>query len=253
MPHQQRAIHGAVMVLLPCLAALPALAHGSFDNSIHATLRADVLEISVVLGADAANQVLQHAAPDMPTTLGGAGQKQLPVAFAAHFIEVKSGTAILVANQFCTVGDGIEYMFTATFPALAPATLTFRAPYFDIVEQMKLGTLVLGDDAGKQIGSGLLTRGSATVELTLPTSATTEAAAPANSTNQPLDFSTPAQIQPSTAATATPTNAQRPPTGRFLLLGVEHNPTGYDHLLLLCALLVVVVLSSVWLRQRRLS
>jgi hydrogenase/urease accessory protein HupE len=225
----------AALIHLLLLAPAISEAHGPFDNSIHATLRADVLEVSVSLGGEASKEILNRASPKNLAALGGMGLKTLPNELAAHFIEIKSGTVMLVADNFTVVGDGLEYSFTATYPKPASSTLVFRAPYFDVLEQMKLGTLVLTDDARKQIGSGLLTKGSSTVELNLP-----QPAAPAVVATEPspAPSTTIATLPPAPGGNVITLAPQRPSFARFLHLGIEHILTGYDHLLFLCALLV---------------
>ena len=217
------------------LAPTDSQAHGPFDNSIRATLHSDSLKASVVLGGEAAAEILKRASPEKPIAPGGTGLKTLPTELVLHFIEVKSSATALVASKFTVVGDGLEYTFTATFPAPPYAIATFRAPYFDTLEQMKLGTLVLADEAGRQTGSGLLSKGSSTVELNLPQPATsavvTTDSLPETPTTVTMATTTP-------DSNITPPSPQRPSFARFLHLGIEHILTGYDHLLFLCALLV---------------
>jgi hydrogenase/urease accessory protein HupE len=223
---------GALLVFF-LIASTPSHAHGSFDNSVHAILQSDSLEVSVQLGGEAAGEILKRVSPRNPVSLGGMGLKILPAELAAHFIEVKSGAETLVAKRFTVVGDGLEYTFTATYPSPLGNAATFRAPYFDVLDQMKLGTLVLADEAGKQIGSGLFSKGSTSVELTLPQAAVLAVVATESSPPSTTLATTPT----ASAAIATP-SPQRPSFGRFLHLGIEHILTGYDHLLFLCALLV---------------
>jgi hydrogenase/urease accessory protein HupE len=225
---------GAIMAWL-CLSPVPAEAHGPFDNSVHAILQTDALEVSVALGGEAANEILKRASPQNPVALGGMGLKTLPTELASHFIEVKSDSQTLVANRFTVVGDGLEYTFTATYPSPGGNSATFRAPYFDVLDQMKLGTFVLADEAGKQIGSGLFTKGNSSVALTLPQPAAPAVVATESSQTPTNTFATTTSATEANIATPSP---QRPSFARFLHLGVEHILTGYDHLLFLCALLV---------------
>lgn len=196
-------------------------AHGPFDNSIHATLGTDGLEVSVVIGSEAAKEILKRASPEKPVTLDGMGLKTLPGELTSQFIEVKSGATALVANKFTVVGDGLEYLFTATFPKPANPTLTFRAPYFDALEQMKPGTLILAEESGKQIGSGLLTKGSSSVELTLQQQtpvvvAATDIAMPVQHASTPATTST---THPD-IATESPSATQRSSFRLLLLIGI---------------------------------
>ncbi len=226
-----------LVVLIHLLLLAPAIseAHGPFDNSIHATLRSDALEVSIAMGGDAAVEILNRASLRNPVSLGGMGLKTLPNELTPHFIEVKSGTTTLIANQFTVVGDGLEYTFTASYPSPSGSSLAFRAPYFDMLEQMKLGTLVLADEAGRQIGSGLFTKASATVELNLPQPAAPAIVTTESSQASSTSLATIAPVADESVASPTP---QHPPFARFLHLGIEHILTGYDHLLFLCALLV---------------
>ena len=226
-----------LVALIHLLLLAPAIseAHGPFDNSIHATLRSDALEVSIAIGGDAAGEILNRASLRNPVSLGGMGLKTLPNELTPHFIEVKSGTTTLIANQFTVVGDGLEYTFTATYPSPSGSSLAFRAPYFDMLEQMKLGTLVLADEAGRQIGSGLFTKASATVELNLPQPAAPAIVTTESSQASSNSLATTGPVADENVPSPTP---QHPPFARFLQLGIEHILTGYDHLLFLCALLV---------------
>ncbi len=215
------------------LAPTNSHAHGPFDNSIRATLHSDALEVSVVLGGEAAVEILKRSSPGKSVALGGMGLKTLPNELATFFIEIKSGATMLVANKFTVVGDGLEYSFTATYPKPAGNSLTFRAPYFDASEQMKPGTLVLTDDTGRQIGSGLLTKGSTTVELTLlqqpaSTIATTEVETRPTTTPPTIAAAT------SAASAATPLPRSNLP---FVLI----------------ALIGLLALGGLWLVRRLLS
>ncbi len=211
------------------LAPTTSQAHGPFDNSIRATLHSDKLEVSIVIGGEAAVEILNRASPKNPISLGGMGLKTLPNELAPHFIEIKSGATTLVANQFTVVGDGLEYTFTATLPNPSDNTLTYRAPYFEALEQMKLGTLVLSDDAGRQIGSGLFTKTNTTVKLTLarptPVAITTSAVA----AQQHATTATPTDV-----ATETPAPTGRSSFSLILMIGFP-------------------LLGGVWLVQRLLS
>ena len=215
------------------LAPTNSHAHGPFDNSVHATLRADGLEVSVALGGEAAVEILNRASPKKPVSLGGMGLKTLPNELAVFFIEIKSGATTLVANQFTVVGDGLEYTFTATYPSPVDATLAFRAPYFAMLEQMKLGTLVLSDEAGRQMGSGLFTKTNTAVELTVPRPspavASTEMATPQSATTAAIAPATPAVV-----ATNTSASPNRSSFSLILMIGLP-------------------ALGGVWLMQRLLS
>lgn len=227
---------GALISLL-FFVSMSSEAHGPFDNSVHAILRSDALEVSIAMGGEAAGEILNRASPKKPTWLGGMGLKTLPTELAAHFIEIKSGATLLAADQFTVAGDGLEYTFTATFPIPTDTAIAFRAPYFDMLEQMKLGTLVLTDEAGRQIGSGLFTKGSASVELTLPQQPQT-AVATQEPTSRP---STLAATMPTRVEQNSPSQTQRPSFGQFIALGIGHivDIRALDHVLFLCALLVV--------------
>lgn len=207
-------------------------AHGPFDNSVHAILQSDALEVSVVLGGEAAREILNRAAPKNTAALGGMGLKTLPPELAGHFIETKSGATTLSANRFTVVGDGLEYTFTATYPSPDGNSLAFRAPYFEMMEQMKPGTFVLTDASRKQIGSGLFTKTNAAVEvaLTRPTPsipAVTEVAAPQPTTTK---SSTTSPI----VAAETPPQTPRSSFSRILMIGI-------------------LALGGIWLGQRLLA
>ncbi len=235
-PSHPSALVQRVAALLCLLFLTPlAHAHAPFDNSAHAILSADGLEVSVTLGSDAAAKFLKASSPDNPISTGGIGVKVLPAEFAARLVELKSGNEILTAKRFQMVGDGLEYTFTAQYPRPASAAVSINSLYMNLSEEMKLGTLVLADENGRQIGSGVLTKGNAIVELPLPAAANpvvSVAQSDATNASQPTLASTAAD-QSSPAAKIFIT------FGEYLKMGVHHILTGPDHLLFLCGLLVV--------------
>lgn len=209
----------------------PAHAHSPFDNSVRAILTESELEVSVTLGADAATRFLQHAAPGPDVALGGMGPKQLPTPLAGALAEVKSGDDTLTATSLQVMGDGLEYTFVAHYPRPTAGTLSFRANYFAVApEAMKLGTLVVADTMGRQLGSGLISRESTLIELSLPGIETTPV--PSAGADAQVEASRPEVAMVARPAPSSVSFAQ------FLRLGIAHILTGFDHLLFLCALLV---------------
>lgn len=224
----------ATLCLLVCASAPSSFAHQPFDNSVHAILHPDGLEVMVTLGGEASIQFLNSASPDKPIPLGGMGAKMLPVEIAAHLCDLKSGGKPLVASGLQVNGDGLEYTFTATYPSPA-GDLAFHGLYFDSSDQMQPGTFVLTDDRGNQLGSGLISRGSPVVGLALPptTPSTTVADVDADQSSRPAVVV--AAAQPGTTTSSEPS---RPGFGRFATVAV---------------VVLAITVTVLWVSQRRPS
>ncbi len=210
-----------------------ALGHRPFDHSIHAVLFADELEVAVTLGSDAARLVLESSQADASGALGGMGAKSLPTTSAAHLCEIVSSAGALPATTLRVMGDGLEYTFVVRYPRPPSGPLTFQARYVNLAPtKLGLGTFVLTDEAGRQLGSGLISAANTAVELSLP--------APEDTPNpsEAIVATETAAPPESSRVAAEPSTAPKPSFGAYLHLGIEHILKGYDHLLFLCALLV---------------
>jgi hypothetical protein len=106
------------------------------------------------------------------------------------------------------VPSDIESNVLVVFPRPAGQTVSVRATYFEVIDSMRAGTLVVADQRGKVLSTALLSQKENAVTVPLARSASQAAA------DAVAGF------------------------GAFFKLGVKHILTGFDHLLFLCALLI---------------
>jgi len=203
---------------LPALAvwllAVPAFAHSPFGSSTRAVLATNRLEIYVTAGEYLAAPHLKDFSPEThrPAALGL--PYSLPSEIAARLYEVTGDRKPLAAERVELRLDGADFEFALIYPRPTGPILNLRAMYLETPDATGIVPLVLEDDNGQQLSSALLSKSQNTMTVAL--SATDNA-----------------------HATKTNTSSTNPPTFReFLLLGIEHILTGFDHLLFLGALLI---------------
>lgn len=208
-----RTLYLAGLALAWALFALPAQAHDPFDGSTELQVLDERIEARVTLGYDAARAMLHAlgvpAGQAGPIARGGETRALAPGG-AARLLRLHAGGSELAPQALLAVGGREEVGFVLSYPRPATSRLALRATYFDLVEDMRPGTLVVLDARRRLLATALL-------------SASTPGAALA------LD-----------AAHADGAAGQGAGFGAFFRLGVEHILTGFDHLLFLCALLVTL-------------
>jgi hypothetical protein len=206
-----------VLALLLALAAVvPAQAHDPFDGNTQVFVFDDRIEARVTLGYDAARDMLRildlpAAEATMITRGASDAPAVLPPALAVKLMTLhagaQSGAQTYTASAFSAAGVRDEVTFLIPSPRPPTGTVVANATYFDAVEYMRAGTLVVADAQRRVLASTLLSKSSHAA--TVPLSAAAGQARNAGFT-------------------------------AFFKLGVEHILTGFDHLLFLCALLVTV-------------
>lgn len=207
-------------------------AHSPFDNSVRILATDSGLEVSVILGAGAAQTFLNRTGAAQSRLPGPVGVLELPAVAADGLCQLRSADKPLSPSAIRIRGDGLEYAFTISYAAPQAGLLSFEARYFESVPNLANGTLVVTDENGTQLDSGLLSPSSTIVSLTLPRATSSPAPSASVANAAPSTMRSPALIN---AAVAPRTHAS---FTSFFRLGVEHILTGYDHLLFLCALLV---------------
>jgi len=198
-----------------CVFALPAHAHDPFDGGVRIVVFDDRIEAQVTLGYDAARDYLRAAGATpalvaQATRPGQSGEHvPLPLAFAPFLLTLSDGAAALPATLTLAAPARDETRFLLTFARPTAERVGLRAAYFDAVDFMRPGTLVVVDARHRMLASA------------------------------PLSKAAPGANLPLTAAAASAAFGPSAFTG-YLVLGVQHILGGYDHLLFLAALLLGV-------------
>jgi hydrogenase/urease accessory protein HupE len=202
-----KTLYAACLALAVLLCAVPAQAHDPFDGSTQVQVLDERIEARVTLGYDAARAML-HAlglGPDQASTIVRGGEEAaLPPAAGARLLRLYAGRQELAPGALSAAGGRDEVTFRLRFARPPAGRLAARASYFEAIDAMRPGTLVVLDAHRRVLASTLLS--PSTPLVAIPD-------APAPSTTGFLDF---------------------------FKLGVEHILTGFDHLLFLCALLLTL-------------
>jgi hydrogenase/urease accessory protein HupE len=210
-------------------------AHDAGLSSADARLTADTLEVivaydlndvrrmlpsSAILGTDSSDHTIVNAQTEL---------QQL----ATLLVEVRAGETALAARDTViefTPGDHLGFRYTYARPA--DGTIAFRFPNLGALSSTHREVFTFRDEAGAVRLTRLLSAETPSIEvartLTVPIPVTPAPVAAA------VSAAAPAPTPPSATA--------EPPTvgfRAFLVLGVEHIWTGYDHLLFLFGLLLV--------------
>lgn len=204
-------------LLMAVATSIPAWAHDPFDGNIQLTVFDNKIEAKVTLGYDATRAFLQagHLPPRDTATMTRPSRDgqliELPLALAPKLMTLHNGPASVDATAFMLMPNDVEINFLIIYPRPAAEKLLVNAAYFDLIEYMRPGMLVVVDQHRKLVASVLLSKSvpGASVPLVLPEKA--------------------AQVGDSRIGFA-----------GFFKLGVEHILTGFDHLLFLCALLITM-------------
>jgi hypothetical protein len=198
---------GLALVLL--LSAVPAQAHDPFDGSTQVLVLDDRIEARVTLGYDAARAMLRalDIGPDGAGAIMRGDEVALPAADGARLLRLYAGTQELAPGALAAAGGRDEVTFRLRFARPPAGTLSARASYFDAIDAMRPGTLVVLDARRRVLASTLLS--PAAPRAAIPTALSATASSSAGLSD-------------------------------FFRLGVEHILTGFDHLLFLCALLLTL-------------
>jgi hypothetical protein len=204
------------LLLLLLASALPAWAHDPLDGNIQMIVSSDKIEARITLGYDAARTFFRTSglAPTEAARMTRPDGHQLvplPSALAGRLLTLQAGTGPLQARSLLVAPSDIEIELFVVFPRPAGASLQLRAAYFDLIDDMRPGLLVVAGADRKLLSTTMLSRQAPGATVPLDLSAARVAAQPAG-----------------------------PGFARFFRMGVEHILGGYDHLLFLCALLLSV-------------
>jgi len=235
---------GSIVALL---VASAVRAHDPFDFSSRMAVTGEHVELTVTMGLDGVRELLAGAGlakEEIAATIRAVGPdaivQQSPT-LARHFFELKSGGELLAAQNVVSHSEGMEVLFTLTYPRPTAGVLEVRAACYDTITGLRVGSLIAYDESMTQLGAALLSRTSTQLMVPL-SSAKTNARDPGASSQQDTAAKAPSAgtgaVTESEATASLP--AVRPSFAEYLKLGVEHILSGFDHLLFLAALLLGV-------------
>ncbi|HEX2851896.1 MAG TPA: HupE/UreJ family protein [Opitutaceae bacterium] len=211
---------GLSVLLFVFVIPLAAFAHDPFTSWTNARLKADHLELEVTLSRASALLLLPHSDklpsitlenfPSLSPALKTAGGTLFEITAAGSPLTPRSVEVKLTDDEM----GATDVLFHLTYPAPTSGPVRFTALYLERMVDDHVGTLVVTNRDGKDLGWEPLSAQTLFLELPLPA-----ADSPTAASNRP-----PAVIAPSFKI--------------FLQLGIEHIVRGYDHLLFLAGLLV---------------
>ena len=218
-----------VSLVLGLLAPGVLRAHDAGLSSADVRLLQDAVEVTVAYDLNDVRRMLPPSAwlgsdsSDLTISNAQAELQQL----ATLLVEVLAGDTPLAARDTViefTPGDHLGFRFTYERPADGP--LGFRFPNLGALASTHRELFTFRDSSGN-------------VRLTRMLSAATPSIEVAQALTQPA-----AAVSPTSAPAAPPSAEMQTAKGgfrAFLVLGIEHIFTGYDHLLFLFGLLLVCV------------
>lgn len=163
-----------VWVLALLLTGSSLHAHDPFDGSTRMVVRSESIEVTVTFGTDAARLILsaagfsQDEVSELMKPRGPRGHQTLPPSIAAKFFAIRGGDQTLSARSATLLCEGMEIIYTLIYPRPPAGVLELRAMYFGAIEGMRIGSLVAVDEDQRSLGAALLSRVSATVQVSLP-------------------------------------------------------------------------------------
>jgi hydrogenase/urease accessory protein HupE len=212
------------LLFLLCCSWLPweLRAHEPFESSAVARLIHGRLEVVLTFPQSMAEQLLPGAA-------GEDGNRETFAAAltarAPEFYEFEvDGVPLKPLRTTVRPMPDQEWEISLRFQQPPAGALRIRARYLEQLKGGYAGTVSVLDEEERSLGSKILNPFDTALDLSLPV-----AVATANSSG--------ATAADSNALPSAP--APHPSFAEYLWLGVTHILTGYDHLLFLCALLVM--------------
>jgi hypothetical protein len=201
----------AILALL-CATVTPSTwAHDPFDGNLRMTVHRDGIELLVTVGTDAADAYLSAIGlprTDIVRITRATGEQpwvQLPLAGAARLVQLSADGKPLAPIAFAAAPSELEPTLRLVYPPPAAGKVRVDARYFQLIDYMRPGSLVVITPDRRMVANALLSRDHPTAVVPLKHGAFDGA--------RLFDY---------------------------FKLGVEHILLGFDHLLFLAALLIGV-------------
>lgn len=205
-------------ILVALAFPFAALAHDPFTSWTNARIKTEHLELEVTLSRGSALLLLPNGdkLPSITAENFAGFAPGLKTAANTLFEVTAAGMPLTPRSVEVKLTDddmgATDVLFRIVYPAPSFGPVRFTAFYLEKMVDDHVGTLVVTDNAGKDVGWEPLSVQTIFLEVPLPASS---------------------------AATPTQESAVIAPSFKiFLKLGIEHIVTGYDHLLFLAGLLI---------------
>jgi hypothetical protein len=160
-------LHALVLALA---FTLPLRAHDIYTSWTEAVLRSDRLELTLTLARASALRLLPNGKTLPPITPENFAEYAAPLkAVAADLFEIKSaGKVLVLSSSEVTVSGDADITFKLNYPRPAPGTLRFAVSYLFQLVDGHVGTLVVTDPSGRDLGWSPVTVDQPVFELRLP-------------------------------------------------------------------------------------
>ncbi len=159
-----------VFLMLAAALALPLRAHDNYTSWVEAVVHPDRLEVTLTLARTSALRLLTDANTLRPIT-----PESFPTyasrlkAAAPDLLEVKSaGQLLTLSTSNVTISGDADITYRLTYPRPKASTLRFAASYLFQLVDGHVGTLVVSDSSGKDLGWSPVTVDQPSFELRLP-------------------------------------------------------------------------------------
>ncbi len=202
-------------------------AHGGFENRTDVRIYQDRIEMFVRTSYGLAWRILGERAPATADEAGQAIAKPLLAEAATELFELTAeGRTLHPKSSACFFELNQDVAFKLTYERPAQWPLVLRARFFNLLGPLDSGTLSVFDQTTAPYQHDIEPIAGKVISASDPTMTVSIA---------PVAIFEPEAAAPPTA----PSPAKEEPSfGRFVVLGIHHILTGYDHLLFLFALLL---------------
>jgi hypothetical protein len=136
------------------LGFAPLRAHDIYSSWTDATLRPDRLELTLTLARASASRLLPNANTAPPTTPENFAEfaPQLKAGAAALFEITTAGKMLKLTSSEVKISGDADVSFHLVYPPPPAGSLRFAVRYLFLLVDGHIGTLVVSDAAGKDLG-----------------------------------------------------------------------------------------------------